>query len=143
MKRLFFLFAIVVIAFTSCRASGNDSDTTAGTDAVKTLTDTEFEGVLSSLSRPVVIDFSATWCGPCKRYAPIYHDVAAQYADKADFYTVDVDRSPQLANAFGVQAVPTTVVIYTKEGNHFAQSGLLSADGLKYMIDAALRDANK
>ena len=141
MKRLFFLLAIVVIAFTSCRASGNDSDTTTGADAVKTLTDADFEGVLSSLSRPIVIDFSATWCVPCKRYAPIYHDVASQYADKADFYTVDVDRSPQLANAFGVQAVPTTVVIYTKDGNHFAQSGLLSADGLKYMIEAALNDA--
>lgn len=110
---------------------------------VKELSDAGFADVVKSVKRPVVIDFSATWCGPCKMYAPTYHDVAEEYACKADFYTVDIDKSPSVAAAFGVQAVPTTVVLYGEDGKGFAQSGVIPADMLKKMVDTALDEMAK
>lgn len=134
MKRLFLLFAVAVMMVTSACAADNTSD------AVKTLDDSTFKTVVDGMKRPVVIDFSATWCGPCKMYAPTYHQVAEEYKDKADFYKVDIDKCPALANAFGIQAVPTTVVIFSTEGDHYSQPGLLTAEGLKLVVDTALKE---
>lgn len=68
---------------------------------------------LTAGSRPVVIDFWATWCGPCARFKP--HFVAAGERSDAVFVTVDVDEAPDLQREFGVQSVPTVVAI--KDGN--------------------------
>lgn len=66
-------------------------------------------------SLPTVIDFSATWCGPCRMFAPIFHKVAEEYKGKANFLTVDIDERKDLAEAYDIQAVPTTVYL-DKEG---------------------------
>ncbi len=58
-----------------------------------------------------LIDFSATWCGPCKIFAPAFDEAAAQFAGKADFVSVDIDKCPETAAAFAVEAVPTVVVL--------------------------------
>lgn len=55
---------------------------------------------------PCVIDFSATWCGPCRRMEPILENLALKYNGKVVIYQVDVDKSPQLASMFGVSSVP-------------------------------------
>lgn len=60
----------------------------------------------------VVIDFNATWCGPCKQFAPVFDAVAAKYAKKAEFISVDIDKCPETANAFGIRAIPTVLFIY-------------------------------
>lgn len=109
-------------------------------DTVAALDDATYSAVVKNVKRPVVIDFSATWCGPCKIYGPTFHAVAKEYAGKADFYTVDIDKAPGMAAAFGVQAVPTTVVLYGSDGKGYAQPGLISADVLKQMIDTALKE---
>lgn len=57
-------------------------------------------------ARHAVIDFSATWCGPCKRLSPILDELAAEYAGEIDFYKVDVDKNKDLAQAYGVTSVP-------------------------------------
>lgn len=57
-------------------------------------------------TRPCVIDFTATWCGPCRKMAPILEELAEQYAGKVDFYKIDIDAEPELAAVFGVSAVP-------------------------------------
>ena len=57
-------------------------------------------------TQPCVIDFTATWCGPCRKMAPILEELAAQYAGKVVFYKVDIDTEPELAAVFGVSAVP-------------------------------------
>ena len=68
-----------------------------------------FEG-----ERPALIDFYATWCGPCKMTAPIVEQIAEKYDGKVDVYKVDVDKEQQLAAMFGIQAIPSLLFIPLK-----------------------------
>lgn len=61
--------------------------------------------------RPAIIDFYATWCGPCQRLAPIIDELAEEYAGKVDIYKVDVDEETELAKLFRVRSIPTLVYI--------------------------------
>ncbi len=61
--------------------------------------------------KKVLIDFWATWCGPCKMVLPILKDLAPQYEGKVDFYKVDADVTPELLQQFGVRGVPTVVFL--------------------------------
>ena len=61
--------------------------------------------------KPAVIDFYATWCGPCKQVAPIFQQLASEYAGKVDVYKIDIDRQPELAALFGVRSIPTVLFI--------------------------------
>lgn len=61
--------------------------------------------------KPAIIDFYATWCGPCKQVAPIVEGLAEEYAGKIDVYKVDVDQQSELAGLFGVQSIPTILFI--------------------------------
>ena len=58
-----------------------------------------------------VIDFSATWCGPCRMLAPVIEEVSEQLADKAKFYNMDVDEAGSLAAGFGISSVPTVIIL--------------------------------
>ena len=57
------------------------------------------------------IDFNATWCGPCKMIAPSFHALANDFIGRVKFYSVDIDRCPETAKAFGIEAIPTFVLI--------------------------------
>lgn len=61
--------------------------------------------------RPAIIDFFATWCGPCKALSPVLEEIAAEYAGKVDIYKVDVDEEQELASLFGIRSVPTLLFI--------------------------------
>ena len=67
-----------------------------------------------------VIDFSATWCGPCRMLAPVLETVSEKFAGQADFYNVDVDEAPELAMAYRVNSVPCVVML--KNGEFVSQS---------------------
>ena len=69
----------------------------------------KFEG-----NRPAIIDFYATWCGPCKAMAPILDSISKDYAGKIDVYKIDVDKESELAGAFGIQSIPTLLMIPAK-----------------------------
>lgn len=58
-----------------------------------------------------VIDFNATWCGPCKVFAPVFESVGKKYASKATFKSIDIDQNPQMATKYGVEAIPCIVVL--------------------------------
>lgn len=60
---------------------------------------------------PTVIDFYATWCGPCKEIAPVYEALKEKYGDKVNFLTVDIDEQPDIANDYNINAVPTFVFL--------------------------------
>jgi len=65
-----------------------------------------FEG-----DKPAIIDFYATWCGPCKQTAPILEEISEEYAGRIDVYKVDVDQEESLAELFDVQSIPTLLFI--------------------------------
>lgn len=67
---------------------------------------------IAPADKPILIDFSAVWCGPCKRFAPTFEDAAKNNADKFYFYTVDIDKCPQMKEAYGVQSIPQVSVLY-------------------------------
>jgi len=77
---------------------------------VKEVTDTTFESEVVQSKTPVLIDFYAQWCGPCKMMAPIIDEVAKDYEGKLKVVKVDVDESGEPAATYGVTAMPTFVV---------------------------------
>ena len=77
---------------------------------VKELTDTDFNQEVLESSLPVIVDFSAVWCGPCKMYSPIIDKIADKYKDKVKVFKVDVDGANQTAVEYKIFSVPTTVL---------------------------------
>lgn len=87
---------------------------------VRELSDTDLDTTLRSSARPVLLDFWATWCQPCKALAPTLEAVAKEYGGKIDVYKVDIDRSPNAAVNYGIRGVPTCVFFKTgKEVDRF------------------------
>ena len=79
-------------------------------------------------NRPAVVDFNATWCGPCRKLAPILDELAKQFKGKVDFYSVDVDKNKPLAQALQVRSVPF-LVFFPKKGTPKTLTGLYPKDG--------------
>jgi thioredoxin 1 len=77
--------------------------------------DADFGAAVLESPRPVVVDFSAEWCGPCKAMEPLMKALATEYAGRVTFAKVDVDSSPTLAARYGVRAVPTVMVVANGE----------------------------
>ena len=76
---------------------------------VKKISQNEFNEVTAS--EVAVIDFSATWCGPCKMLAPVLEEVSEEYAGKVNFFNVDVDENPDLAMQYKIMNIPALVVL--------------------------------
>ena len=74
------------------------------------LTDENFDEKIQSLREPVLVDFWADWCGPCRLLQPTLHDLAREMAGRIVFAQVDVDASGDLVNRFGIRSVPTLMV---------------------------------
>lgn len=104
---------------------------------VKKINGQEFEA--EALKAPVaVVDFNATWCGPCRMLAPVLEEISEQYADKVSFFSVDVDEAPGLAMQFRVNSVPCLVLL--KDGVFTDQSvGFRPGPQLTAWIDSNLK----
>lgn len=77
--------------------------------ATEVVTDATFDSFIQS-DKAVIVDFWATWCGPCKMMAPVLEEVATEYADKLVVGKLDVDENPETAQKFGIMSVPTLLV---------------------------------
>ena len=80
----------------------------------------EFESKVLGASEPVLVDFFATWCGPCRMMAPTIDEVAQEMAGKASVYKLDIDEAPQIAQQLGIMSVPTFMVF--KDGKVVSQT---------------------
>lgn len=87
-----------------------------------------FRTIVAS-EKPVLIDFYAEWCGPCKTLAPILKDVAKEMGDAAKVIKIDIDKNPVLAQKLGVRSVPT-LMIYKEESLLWRQSGVVPKNQL-------------
>jgi thioredoxin 1 len=103
----------------------------------KQITEASFTSDVLSASRPVLVDYSAEWCGPCKMMAPALEEFAVQYADRLDVAKVDVDENAGLAARYHVRGIPTLMLF--KGGEVVASKvGAMSKSQLAAFIDAHL-----
>lgn len=85
-----------------------------------------FDNIIKS-EKPVLIDFSATWCGPCKMLAPILKQVKASLGERVTIFKIDVDKNQELASKYQVRGVPT-MILFQNGKQLWRQSGVLTKD---------------
>jgi thioredoxin 1 len=104
---------------------------------VKEANDSNFDSEVLEATGPVLVDFSATWCGPCKKLEPIVHEIAGDYEGRLKVVKVDVDKSPNIAAKFQVMSVPTMLLV--RDGDVKDQMiGLMSKQALSDRVDKVL-----
>lgn len=122
-----FAFVALLVALTACSGgsksapvteasvSVNDADTQQSVQEVESQDNVDGDDVASTQAsqseKLVVLDFFATWCGPCKAMAPAMEKMEKKYGDRIEFRKVDVDQESELANQYNITAVPTLIVI--------------------------------
>ena len=106
-------------------------------DNVQTFTDGNFETSVLKAGGPVLVDFWAEWCGPCKRLAPTIDALATDYAGKVTIGKLNVDENPQVSEKFVIRSIPTLLLF---KGGQVVESivGLAQKDDLKKVIDRHL-----
>ena len=106
-------------------------------DAIKHVSDTSFDTDVLQSDQPVLVDYWAEWCGPCKMIAPILEEAAAQYAGKLTVAKLNVDDNQATASKFGIRGIPTLMLF--KGGQVVATKvGALSKSQLTAFLDGSL-----
>ena len=104
-------------------------------NAISTLTQANFAEQIATSEKPVVVDFWAEWCGPCKMLAPILDEVAGENADKITVAKVNVDENPDLARQFDIMSIPTLIVFKDGQPAHRFQGASGKAGLLEKLGD--------
>jgi thioredoxin 1 len=106
--------------------------------SVMHFTDANFKTEVLDSATPVLVDFWATWCGPCRMVAPVVEELAKEYAGKMKVGKVDVDENSRVASEYGVMSIPTIMIF--KSGKVMEQVvGALSKGQLKAVIDSNIK----
>lgn len=102
------------------------------------LTGTNFHEQVIKSDKPVLVDFWAAWCAPCRVVGPVIEELAAEYDEEVRFGKVNIDDQPDLAVAYGVQSIPT--LLFFKEGRPVRRAvGALPKQDLRKLLNATLR----
>ncbi len=153
MKLLHILSMAAVVALVSCQSKTESSAeaTADAADSAAAVTEAPApaeaadavavikpgEDPKAEAGKPVVIDFSAVWCGPCQQFKPVFHKVAGEYASKAAFYTADLDECTELASKYNVTSIPCIIIL--KEGAEpVSQVGAMDEAQFKALLDKSL-----
>ncbi len=104
--------------------------------AVPAVSTAEFDKQVLESEMPVLVDFWAVWCGPCRTIAPVVDAVAEEFAGRAKVFKLNVDENPEIAGRYGVQSIPTLIVF--KAGQKVGQ--LAGAQNTRQTIGAALSE---
>lgn len=145
MKKVF-LVLLTMVAIISCGNSQTVS--TKGTSTPIELTKADFLTKVANFEtspndwkylgdKPAIIDFYASWCGPCKTLAPILEELAAEYGDQIVIYKINTDKEPETAQAFGISALPTLLFV-PKNGTPQMTQGAMNKSDLKEAINNVL-----
>jgi len=84
-------------------------------DAVLHVTDSDFDDVVVKANNPVLVDYWAEWCGPCKMIAPVLDEIAEEYKDKLTIAKLNIDENPETPQHFGVRGIPTLMLFKNGE----------------------------
>jgi len=96
-----------------------------------------YKGFKNLGDKPIIIDFYADWCGPCKMFEPIFEKVGEEYKDKVDFYKVDSEEHQDLAYMFQIRSIPTLVMI-PLTGETIINPGSMNESTLKYFVEGLI-----
>ena len=103
-------------------------------EGITEISDGNFESEVLQAEKPVLVDFWAPWCGPCKAIGPVIEDLAGTFGDKVKFTKCNVDDNPAIPIKYGIRAIPT--LIFFKEGNVVEQiTGMVAKSKLEEAIN--------
>ena len=137
-RRGAFVGALVGLLVYFSSGGGNATAMNQSTHNVKHITEAEFDAEVTQATQPVVMDFYATWCGPCRQLAPTLDSLADQYAGKIKFVKFNVDESPKLAQKFQVEGIP--MLVFSQKGKMVGTTvGLVAKEDLVLRLDSLLQ----
>ena len=150
MKRLYTIITVIVL-ISACGNAGAQNEkkdakvTHSGAvtelDAIQfdeKIYDMEAEGLEYLGDKPAIVDFTASWCGPCQRIAPVLEELAAEYKGKIVVYKVDIDKERGLAEAFGISSIPAILYIPADGGKPVITVGVRNKEKFKSEIQTYL-----
>jgi thioredoxin 1 len=106
-------------------------------DLIKHVSDVSFDKDVLQSDKPVLVDFWAEWCGPCKMFAPVLDDVAKTYEEKLTIAKLDIDANPATPGKYGIRGIPT-VILYKGGQAHAQKVGALTKSQLTAFLDSNL-----
>lgn len=138
----FLAIAVLAISLVACDGKATTESTVQNEEVVDTVMSVvkaleEIDTVSPANVRPCVIDFYATWCGPCKKLAPRIEKMEKKYGDKVLFEKIDVDKNPLLAKDYEIESIPT-LIFMKPDGSYDRTVGVMSESELEAKIAALL-----
>lgn len=153
MNKYFFAVVIGGLLLSACNktaqtsepANAETAETTANRIEIKELSNEQFVELVGrpesdgkhwhfASKEPIIVDFYATWCGPCKKMAPNMELLAKEYEGKVTIYKVDVDKAKQTAGMFGIYSIPSLLFVNPAKGQLSMQSGYQDYSDLKAYV---------